>query len=89
MATKLGSGLALLSCWACQGYIATPGDAQSTDVEAAVEPGPSPIRRLNRFEYNNTVLSLLGDEAKPANAFPSWGRRASRRLTDPWRSATS
>lgn len=37
---------------------------------AALEPGPSPIRRLTRGEYNNTVYQLLGDTSQPANAFP-------------------
>lgn len=33
-------------------------------------PGPSPIRRLTRTEYNNTVADLLGDATHPAQAFP-------------------
>jgi len=37
----------------------------------AVLPGRAPLRRLTRFEYNNTVLDLLGDDTEPANAFPS------------------
>jgi Protein of unknown function (DUF1592)/Protein of unknown function (DUF1588)/Protein of unknown function (DUF1587)/Protein of unknown function (DUF1595)/Protein of unknown function (DUF1585) len=37
----------------------------------AVLPGRAPLRRLTRFEYNNTVLDLLGDDTLPANAFPS------------------
>jgi hypothetical protein len=36
----------------------------------APDPGPSPIRRLTRVEYNNTVYQLLGDNSQPANAFP-------------------
>lgn len=31
----------------------------------------APLRRLTRFEYNNTVRDLLGDATAPANAFPS------------------
>lgn len=31
----------------------------------------APMRRLTRFEYNNTVRDLLGDTSSPANAFPS------------------
>lgn len=31
----------------------------------------APMRRLTRFEYNNTVRDLLGDTTNPANAFPS------------------
>ena len=34
-------------------------------------PGPAPLRRLTRFEYNNTVRDLLGDTTLPASAFPS------------------
>lgn len=36
-----------------------------------IEPGPSPIRRLTRREYDNTVRDLLGDDSKPASAFPA------------------
>lgn len=32
-------------------------------------PGPAPLRRLTRVEYNNTVRDLLGDTSQPANAF--------------------
>ncbi|NUO49333.1 MAG: DUF1592 domain-containing protein, partial [Polyangiaceae bacterium] len=32
-------------------------------------PGPSPIRRMTRFEYDRTVLDLLGDETNPASGF--------------------
>ncbi|MEO6598926.1 MAG: DUF1592 domain-containing protein, partial [Polyangiaceae bacterium] len=35
-----------------------------------IMPGQSPIRRLNRFEYNNTVSDLLVDASSPADAFP-------------------
>lgn len=31
----------------------------------------SPVRRLTRFEYNNTVLHLLGDNTRPGNDLPS------------------
>ena len=30
----------------------------------------TPIRRLTRFEYNNTVRDLLGDTTQPANVLP-------------------
>lgn len=33
-------------------------------------PGQSPVRRLNRFEYNNTISDLLKDDSAPADAFP-------------------
>ena len=32
-------------------------------------PGRSPLRRLTRTEYNNTVLALLGDSSQPALQF--------------------
>ncbi|HMI86994.1 MAG TPA: DUF1587 domain-containing protein, partial [Polyangiaceae bacterium] len=35
----------------------------------APSPGPSYARRLNRFEYNNTVRDLLGDQTAPADDF--------------------
>jgi hypothetical protein len=38
-------------------------------------PGPSFVRRLNRFEYNNTIRDLLGDSSNPADDFPSEEKR--------------
>ena len=35
-----------------------------------VQPGPSPLRRLTRSEYDNTVRDLLGDTSGPARDFP-------------------
>jgi hypothetical protein len=32
---------------------------------------PAPLRRLTRFEYNNTVRDLLGDTTSPASALPA------------------
>ena len=32
--------------------------------------GPTPLRRLDRREYNNTVRDLLGDNSSPADKFP-------------------
>jgi len=37
---------------------------------AAAQPGASPLRRLNRTEYNNTVRDLLNDATAPASQFP-------------------
>jgi hypothetical protein len=39
--------------------------------QAAIQPGRAPLRRLTKFEYNNTVRDLLGDDTNPAFAFPS------------------
>jgi hypothetical protein len=36
----------------------------------AIAPGPSPLRRLTRFEYDNTVRDLLGDRTRPGHDFP-------------------
>jgi len=33
------------------------------------QPGSSPVRRLTRFEYNNTIRDLLGDDSRPASSF--------------------
>jgi Protein of unknown function (DUF1592)/Protein of unknown function (DUF1588)/Protein of unknown function (DUF1587)/Protein of unknown function (DUF1595)/Protein of unknown function (DUF1585) len=37
----------------------------------SVYPGRSPLRRLTRFEYNNTVRDLFGDTTQPATALPA------------------
>jgi hypothetical protein len=39
-------------------------------VASAPRPGPSPLRRLTRFEYDASVRALLGDSSAPARAFP-------------------
>lgn len=31
----------------------------------------APVRRLTRFEYNNTIRDLLGDDSRPGNDLPS------------------
>jgi hypothetical protein len=43
----------------------SPGQCES----GAVQPGASPVRRMTRFEYNNTVRDLLGDTTEPARDF--------------------
>jgi hypothetical protein len=35
-----------------------------------IAPGPSPIRRMTRLEYDNTIRDLLGDTSRPAQIFP-------------------
>lgn len=45
-------------------------EVELTPCEASLQPGPAPIRRLTRVEYNNTIYQLLGDNSQPANAFP-------------------
>jgi len=36
-----------------------------------IQPGPAPLRRLTRVEYDNTIRDLLGVNFKPADDFPS------------------
>jgi hypothetical protein len=45
------------------------GTASQDCAKSPTQPGASPIRRLTREEYNNTVRDLLGDTTAPANAF--------------------
>jgi hypothetical protein len=47
----------------------TPEPPVCTD-DSGLLPGPSPVRRMTRFEYNNTVRDLLGDTTEPAKDFP-------------------
>lgn len=41
----------------------------ATQVPPAPHPGPAPVRRLTRTEYNNTIADLLGDTTNPADGF--------------------
>lgn len=54
---------------------ATIAEQAAKCVDTPLSPGPSFIRRLNRFEYNNTVRDLLGDTSNPADQFPSEEKR--------------
>jgi hypothetical protein len=38
-------------------------------IDACASTGPSPMRRLTRWEYNNTIADLLGDTSAPATKF--------------------
>jgi hypothetical protein len=68
----LGAAVFLGALVSCSGHI---GDSPGTLGEATgptcvgIVPGKSPIRRMTRFEYNNTVRDLLGDDTKPAQNF--------------------
>lgn len=57
----------------CNGSILEAPASENTPKEFCdlTRPGPSPMRRLNRFEYNNTIRDLLGDESGPADEFPT------------------
>lgn len=69
--------LAMAATTACLGNIGDPvpdesgvdPEPQSACVPGQIHPGPSPIRRMTRFEYNNTVRDLLGDTSNQADAF--------------------
>ncbi|WP_437818872.1 DUF1592 domain-containing protein [Sorangium sp. So ce1078] len=57
---------------ACSGRPGADADAGAEDEAprcAEIRPGASPLRRMTRFEYNNTIRDLLGDDSAPADAF--------------------
>lgn len=47
-----------------------PTASGSMTCGSTIDPGRAPIRRLTRFEYNNTVRDLFGDATQPANSLP-------------------
>ena len=47
-----------------------PGAAEVEKACKFRDAGPSPIRRLTRWEYDNTVRDLLGDTTRPSGRFP-------------------
>ncbi|WP_437962740.1 DUF1592 domain-containing protein (plasmid) [Sorangium sp. So ce119] len=65
-------GLLLLA--SCSGQFgdlpAHDGDGEATaPLCTAIEPGESPLRRMTRVEYDNTIADLLGDDSRPARGF--------------------
>jgi hypothetical protein len=62
----------LLSCSGAIGGAGGGGDerAVNDNVAESLCVVDTPIRRLTRFEYNNTVRDLLGDTSNPADALP-------------------
>jgi hypothetical protein len=59
--------------------VAPPGsgfDAKSEceKLGTGLNPGPSPLRRLTRDEYDNTLADLTGDASKPGKDFPPEAR---------------
>src|SRR5688572_26145851 len=46
-----------------------PPSAETKAACTSVSPGPSPLRRLTRAEYANTIRDLLGVTESPSNAF--------------------
>jgi hypothetical protein len=47
------------------------GGAAGEDACSTESPPQAPIRRLSRFEYDNTVRDLFGDSSRPARALPA------------------
>lgn len=45
------------------------GDDDRKPILESSDPGPSPLRRLTRVEYNNAIFQLFGDTTRPADAF--------------------
>ncbi|WP_437737082.1 DUF1592 domain-containing protein [Sorangium sp. So ce1335] len=64
----LGLAMILATAVACSGK---PDDGAAHEAPrcAEIRPGASPLRRMTRFEYNNTIRDLLGDDSAPADAF--------------------
>jgi hypothetical protein len=54
-----------------QSPVSTAEPSSACPADGTVDPGRAPLRRLTRFEYNNTVRDLLGDTTQPAKALPS------------------
>lgn len=69
------AGTGVVASAGSAGTVAPSGTGESPPVvpaecTAAVTPGRAPLRRLTRFEYNQTVADLLGDTTLPGNALP-------------------
>src|SRR5262249_2989857 len=68
-------GVGALALAACQGNLGDPPGPLPTATTPqaldcrSIQLGDSPVRRLTRTEYNNTVRDLLGDTSEPANDF--------------------
>jgi hypothetical protein len=66
---------AALTLLGCSGSIGTRGggggdDVVNDNIAKSLCVVDTPIRRLTRFEYNNTVRDLLGDTTSPADLLP-------------------
>ncbi len=58
-----------LALASCVGQVGAPVNQGDAPICSTADPGPSPIRRMTRLEYNNTVRDLLGDDTHPADGF--------------------
>lgn len=54
---------------ACTGTIGGGDEDTSHASQASCDAGPSPLRRLTRREYDQTIFDLLGDDSAPASTF--------------------
>jgi hypothetical protein len=61
---------AVIGVAACTGTIGDRGDGVGQG-QSSLCVNESPMRRMTRFEYNNTVRDLLGDVTRPADGFVS------------------
>jgi hypothetical protein len=73
--TRLSAlAIALLGGAGCVGIFDQPGGGGGNQTQdqcvGSTSLGATPLRKLTRFEYNNTVHDLLGDSTQPANNFP-------------------
>ncbi len=63
------SGVPPAAIGVMRGVIGLP--LPSRCVAAALNPGPTPLRRLTRREFDRTVADLLGDNTAPSTTFPA------------------
>jgi hypothetical protein len=49
-------------------------DSECQQLGEGIHPGPSPLRRLTRDEYDATIAELAGDTSEPARDFPPEAR---------------
>lgn len=63
-------GLLVGACTADPAPDRSPEPSGPVACGAGLSPGPAPLRRLTRTEYDNTVFQLLGDNSRPARGFP-------------------
>jgi hypothetical protein len=69
------SWLAALALGGCTGGISDKGAGSGTQTSALCgagvgDPGPAPVRRVTRLEYDNTVRDLLGTSQRLGAGFP-------------------
>jgi hypothetical protein len=73
--------IAVVAVCAMSGCVGRIGDMGAAGTTPVLPPnghvdrnvGPSPMRRLNRAEYNNTVHDLFGSTSSPASGWPADG----------------